>query len=56
MFGLGVQEVIVLGILAGGMVAVVTVVLVMARGGGRVAELERENRRLRDERGQRDRE
>ena len=51
MFGLGTQEIILLGLLGGG-TAVVGLVLYLAnRGGGgssRVRELERENDRLRD--------
>lgn len=50
-FGLGLQEIIILGVLGGG-AAVVGIVLYLAnRGGGgssRVQELERENERLRD--------
>ena len=55
MFGLGGQEILLLGILAVGLAAAVAVVLFIARGGGRVAELERENRRLREELDRRDR-
>ena len=51
MFGLGTQEILLLLILAGGVVGIVLLVLFLSRrgGDGRVAELEAENRRLRDE-------
>ena len=54
MFGLGVQEIaiiIVLGVLLLGLpITIVCVILFLKRGqrGGRIAELEEENRRLRD--------
>jgi hypothetical protein len=54
MFGLGMQEMLVLFIVGSAYagvglgVAVLTAVLIR-RGGGRVAELEAENRRLRDD-------
>ena len=54
MFGLGVQEVailIVLGVLLLGLpITIICLVLFLKRGqrGGRIAELEEENRRLRD--------
>ena len=52
MLGLGLQEIILLGVLGGG-AAVVALVLFLANRGGsggssRVQELERENERLRD--------
>jgi hypothetical protein len=50
MFGLGFQELLVLAIFGGLPVAAVLVALfVVRRGGGRVAELEAENRRLREQ-------
>ena len=54
MFGLGVQEIviiIVLGVLLLGLpITIICLVLFLKRGqhGGRIAELEEENRRLRD--------
>ena len=48
MFGLGMQEIIVLAVLLGVGVGVVFLVLFM-RGGDRTAALEEENRRLRDQ-------
>jgi hypothetical protein len=51
MFGIGVPEILLLAILGGGFVAWLLVILFHVRriGGGRVAELEAENRRLREQ-------
>ena len=50
MFGIGMQEILLLMMLAGGAVVAVLLVLLLTRHGrGRVAELEAENRRLREE-------
>ena len=57
MFGLGMQEVailIVLGVLlVGAPIVIICLILFLKRGqsGGRIAELEEENRRLRDQLG-----
>ena len=49
MFGLGVQEILVLGLLGGGVLVVALVVGMANRGGGRSRALEDENQRLREE-------
>lgn len=49
MFSFGLQELLLLVILAGGVLAVVLVLGLLLRRGGRVAVLEAENRRLREE-------
>ena len=54
MFGLGLQEILLLAILGGGLVVAVLVVVFVSRGGSRVAQLEAENRRLRGELDRRD--
>lgn len=55
MFGLGLPEILILlvlgGLLVGGAVAVAFLVVRSGGRNGRVAELEAENRRLRDELG-----
>lgn len=52
-FGLGVQELLILAVLAVGGLATVAILVFVLRSttgsGGRVAALEEENRRLRDE-------
>ncbi|MCE9565033.1 MAG: hypothetical protein K8U57_23630 [Planctomycetes bacterium] len=54
MFGLGGQEIILLGLLGAGGVAVLVVVLMGSKKGTRVRELEEENRRLRERYGDED--
>ena len=50
LIGLGVQEILVLLVLAGGLAGIVFLFLSLSRrGDGRSAELEEENRRLREE-------
>jgi len=53
-FGLGMQEILLLAILAGMVAVIVFVVLLVARSSGgsskRIGELEEENRRLREDR------
>jgi hypothetical protein len=49
MTGLSLQEMLLLAILGGGLLSVVLVLGVLLRRGGRIAVLEAENRRLREE-------
>ena len=50
MFGLGIQELLILFLLGGTMIGTALLVVFLAtRGSSRVADLEAENRRLRDE-------
>ncbi len=54
MIGLGAQEIVILALMGGGLIAVALVVFLLARRGSRAADLEAENRRLRDELDRRD--
>jgi hypothetical protein len=48
-FGFGMQEILFLLILGGGVVGVIFLIRFLSSPGGRTAALEEENRRLRDE-------